>query len=167
MVKEVPIAVPQHTHVMYTSSYELEDLKGDTPYLIRVSVGNAIGLFGPETKRTFRTLHPTHPPTPTSVTISEIEATSVDLTWNVADVGRPYIEYRIHAIEPRTGPVSGGTLYTFKPTDISRNGMEEKVKVRVVKCPDRTHAKLVISLGTLLHCFLCVIQPSQLSCMPR
>lgn len=137
MVQQEAITVPLHT---YTYSSELPDLKGDTPYLIRVSVGNGVGLFGPETKLTFRTLHPTHPPTPTSVVISEIEATSVELSWNVASVGRPYTEYRIHALEPGSGSLSGGTLYTFKPADISRNGMEERVKVRL-----RIHYQELIS----------------------
>ena len=109
-----------------TQSYQLNNLKGDTPYTIRVSAGNSVG-FGPAKEWSFKTLRPGYPATPSSVRAQEVQATTVKLVWEVAEVGKPYTYYYISALV--NGSVSKGQSFTVKSEDVRRSGLEETAMV--------------------------------------
>ena len=117
----VNISVPPQEN-----SYKLEGLKGDTPYLVKVSVGNSVG-FGPATEISFRTLCLGCPATPTYIQAESVGSTRVKLTWEDLDVGQSVTEYRVHAIE--NGSQSEGVLFRFKPADVNRDGDQLSVEV--------------------------------------
>ena len=56
-----------------------------------------------------------------------MQATTVKLVWEVAEVGKPYTYYYISALV--NGSVSKGQLFTVKSEDVRRNGLEETAMV--------------------------------------
>ena len=121
----------------------MEGLKGDTPYLVRVSVGNSVG-FGPEKERTFVTLRPGYPGTPTSVQVIDVCPTSMKLAWEVVDIGQPNTEYCIYAI--KEGSESKGELFTMKPEDVVVTDSKETAVVSSHTHTTCTHSRISCSI---------------------
>ena len=120
----LPGAVP-----LQKRSQKLENLKGDTSYTVKVSVGNAIG-FGEERVALFRTLRPGYPATPTSLRAlpGEIGATRLRLAWEVLDVGELSVGYLIRAVEEGKEE-DEGKLFTVDPDDVHVDGTTESAEV--------------------------------------
>ena len=135
--KDTPITVPP-----VTQSYQLNNLKGDTPYAIRVSAGNSIG-FGPAKEWSFKTLRPGYPATPSYVRVQKVQATQVEVVWEVVEVGKPYTYYYISALV--NGSESKGHSFTVKSEDVSRSGLEETYEV-ALHCTIYVHLTLTYAL---------------------
>ena len=133
-------------------SHRLVDLKGDTPYTVSVSVGNSVG-FGPEMTAYFKTLRPGYPATPTSVRppVGGVGTTSVVLSWEVVDVGKPNTEYFVRALQ--SGVEGEGELFTVKPEQLDIDENTESAVVCFIRVAFRFVTVCVSKLSLSLSLY--------------
>ena len=96
-------------------TYQLDGLEGDTPYIIEISAGNAVG-FGPPVSTSFQTLRPGYPGSPSNVRVLHTDTTSVELAWEIGEAGKPFTAYHVKAV--MNGSDSEGQVFSLKPEEV-------------------------------------------------
>ena len=96
-------------------TYQLDGLEGDTPYIIEISAGNAVG-FGPPVSTSFQTLRPGYPGSPSNVQVLRTDTTSVELAWEIGEAGKPFTAYHVKAV--MNGSDSEGQVFSLKPEEV-------------------------------------------------
>ena len=113
----------------------------------------------------FKTLRPGYPATPTSVRppVGGVGTTSVVLSWEVVDVGKPNTEYFVRALQ--SGVEGEGELFTVKPEQLDVDENTESAVVCFIHVAFRfvtvcvSNLSLSLSLSLSLH----ILTPSQIS----